>query len=88
MEELAQIFAGATIFGAKAELKKQGKKLGTEIVKKTSVRTSRGARAAAKKMSKALKMANSRYRNKNGSLRKGKTQKDIMKLAQRLRKKM
>jgi hypothetical protein len=33
-------------------------------------------------------MANARLRNKNGSLRKGKTQTDVMKLAQRLKKKM
>jgi len=49
---------------------------------------SRAARSAHKNLSKALKMANARLRNKNGSLRKGKTQSDVMKLAQRLKKKM
>jgi len=39
------------------------------------------------KMSKALKEANKRLRNKNGKLKKGKTMKDVMKLAHRLRKK-
>ena len=49
---------------------------------------SRTARAADKKLSKAFKMANNRYRLKNGQLRKGRTQADIARLAQRLRKKM
>ena len=40
------------------------------------------------KMSKALREANARYRLKNGKLRKGKTQADVMRLAHRLRKKM
>ena len=39
-------------------------------------------------MSKALKLANERLRTKNGRLRKGKTQADVMRLAHRLRKKM
>ena len=41
-----------------------------------------------KNMSKALAEANSKLRTKNGKLRKGKTQADVMKLAHRLRKKM
>jgi hypothetical protein len=49
---------------------------------------SRTARAADKKLSKAFKQANARYRLKNGSLRKGRTQADIAKLAHKLRKKM
>lgn len=49
---------------------------------------SRTAKAADKKLSKAFKMANDRYRLKNGQLRKGRTQADIAKLAQKLRKKM
>ncbi|AXH79176.1 MAG: hypothetical protein [Circular genetic element sp.] len=40
------------------------------------------------KMSKALKQANSRYRKKDGSLRAGRTQADIMKYAHKLRRKM
>jgi len=40
-----------------------------------------------KKMSRALKQANSKLRNKNGRLKKGKTMKDVMKMAHRLRKK-
>jgi len=51
-------------------------------------KVSKAARTSRKNLSKALKEANSRLRNKNGKLRKGKTQKDIMRLAQRLKKKM
>ena len=39
-------------------------------------------------MSKALEEANRRMRKRNGQLRKGKTQGDIMRLAHRLRRKM
>ena len=40
------------------------------------------------KMKKALTMANSKLRNKNGSLKKGKSQSDVMKMAHKLRRKM
>ena len=49
---------------------------------------SRSARAADKKLSKAFKQANDRYRLKSGQLRKGRTQADIARLAHKLRKKM
>jgi SLT domain-containing protein len=49
---------------------------------------SRSARAADKKLSKAFKEANARYRLKSGALRKGRTQADIARLAHKLRKKM
>ncbi len=55
---------------------------------KPKKKRSRAARAADKKLSKAFKMANSKYRLKNGQLRKGRTQSDIAKLAHKLRKKM
>jgi len=55
---------------------------------KPKKKRSRSARAADKKLSKAFKMANSKYRLKNGQLRKGRTQSDIAKLAHKLRKKM
>ena len=48
---------------------------------------SRSARAADKKLSKAFKDANARYRKKDGSLRAGRTQADIARLAHKLRKK-
>lgn len=41
-----------------------------------------------KDMSKALREANARLRTKNGRLRKGKTQADVMRLAHRIRRKM
>ena len=51
-------------------------------------RRSRAARAADKKLSRAFKEANARYRLKDGSLRKGRTQSDIAKLAHKLAKQM
>ena len=66
--------------------------LGIELVagaeRKAVRKVSRATRASRKNLSRALKMANARLRNKNGSLKKGKTQTDVMKLAQRLKKKM
>ena len=51
-------------------------------------RRSRAARASDRKLSQAFKEANSRYRKKDGSLRAGRTQADIAKLAHKLRKRM
>jgi len=48
---------------------------------------SRSARAADKELSRAFKEANSRYRRKDGSLRKGRTQADIARLAHKIRRK-
>ena len=49
---------------------------------------SRAAKASDKLLSSAFKTANARYRLKNGQLRTGRTQADIAKLAQKLRKQM
>lgn len=49
---------------------------------------SRTARAANRKLSLAFKEANRRLRKKNGELRSGKTQADVARLAQRLRRTM
>jgi hypothetical protein len=49
---------------------------------------SRSARASDKKLSRAFKEANARYRLKSGALRKGRTQADVARLAHKLRKKM
>jgi len=57
-------------------------------VKLQPKRRSRLARSADKKLSKAFKEANARYRKKDGSLRSGRTQADIATLAHKLRKKM
>lgn len=95
MDEMKEIFVGAAIFGAKAELKKQGAKAGKAAVKAGAKATVRTARATSKEvrrqnraMSMALKEANAKLRKKSGELRSGKTQSDVMKLAQKLRRKM
>jgi len=49
---------------------------------------SRAARSSDKKLSAAFKEANKRLRLKSGALRSGKTQADVARLAQKLRKKM
>ena len=55
---------------------------------RTAVRkTSAAARKSRKNLSAALKEANSKLRKKNGQLKKGKTQADVMKMAHRLVKK-
>jgi len=51
-------------------------------------RRSRTARQQDRKLSAAFKEANRRYRKKDGSLRSGRTQADIARLAHRLRKQM
>ena len=53
-----------------------------------SSRRTRKKTKTDKAMSKALREANARLRTKNGKLRKGKTQADVMRLAHRLRKKL
>lgn len=54
---------------------------------KPKPKRSKSARAADKKLSAAFKEANRRYRKKDGSLRAGRTQSDIARLAHKLRKK-
>ena len=56
--------------------------------KKFNRKVTKKSRTSRKNLSKALKIANARYRLKNGQLRKGRTQADIMRLAQKLKKKM
>jgi len=51
-------------------------------------RVSAARRRGNKNMSKALKTANAKYRKKNGDLRSGRTQADIMRYAHKLRRKM
>tara|TARA_Y100000401_G_scaffold79457_1_gene64966 strand:+ start:426 stop:686 length:261 start_codon:yes stop_codon:yes gene_type:complete len=53
-----------------------------------SLKKSRKKTANDRKQSKALRMANDKLRNKNGSLKKGKSQKDVMVMAHKLRRKM
>ena len=61
---------------------------GRNKISNTIRKRSRSAKASDKKLSKAFKEANARYRKKDGSLRTGRTQADIARLAHRLRKKM
>jgi len=58
------------------------------VAKKAVRKTRKGARSANRKLSMAFKEANRRLRKKNGELRSGKTQADVARLAQRLRRKM
>ena len=51
-------------------------------------RRSRTAKKQDKKLSEAFKQANARYRKKDGTLRAGRSQADIARLAQKLRRKM
>ncbi len=59
-----------------------------ESITKPKRRRSKKQRAADKKSSEAFRQANERYRKKDGSLRSGRSQADIARLAQKLRKKM
>lgn len=63
-------------------------KFASTVQKAAKRKRSKSARAADKKLSRAFKQANARYRKKDGSLRSGRTQTDIARLAQKLRKKM
>lgn len=58
------------------------------VAVKTARRASKASKQARSKMSRALREANRRMRTKSGKLRKGRTQADVMRLAQRLRRKM
>ena len=70
------------------ERESEGSSLSDRRMDDKPKRRSRTARAADKKLSAAFREANARYRTKNGSLRKGRTQADIARLAHKLRKKM
>lgn len=85
----AAAVAPTVVRGISEFIGEQAGVLGSPASKKsTRKRNSRKARAGAKKMSKALKAANQKYRKKNGNLRAGRTQADIMRYAHKLRRKM
>lgn len=71
----------------RGERESEGAKEEAKIADKPK-RRSRTARAQDRKLSAAFKEANARYRKKDGSLRNGRTQADIARLAHRLRKRM
>ncbi len=66
-----------------SEKESEGASLALRDEKKTRKKTK-----TDRNQSKALRMANERLRNKNGSLKKGKSQADVMTLAHKLRRKM
>ena len=70
-----------------SERESEGAQEEAKVVDKPKRRT-RAARSADRKLSAAFKEANRRYRKKDGSLRAGRTQRDIATLAHKLRKKM
>ena len=70
-----------------SERESEGAALTLETQDKPKKR-SRSARSADKKLSRAFKMANDKLRLKNGQLRSGRTQADVARMAQKLRKKM
>lgn len=63
-------------------------KIASTVQKAAKRKVSKKARTSRKNLSAALKEANKKLRTKSGALRKGKTQRDIMRLAQKLKKKM
>ena len=66
-----------------SEKESEGASLAMRDEKKTRKKT-----RTDRNQSKALRMANEKLRNKNGSLKKGKTQADVMTMAHKLRRKM
>ena len=66
-----------------SEKESEGARLQLADEKKTRKKTK-----TDRNQSKALRMANEKLRNKNGSLKKGKTQADVMTMAHKLRRKM
>jgi len=71
-----------------SERESEGATLAMTIEQPKPKRRSRSARAQDKKLSAAFTEANRRYRKNDGSLRAGRTQADIARLAHRLKKKM
>ena len=61
---------------------------GINLENRPGMKRTRKKTKTDKNMSKALRLANERFRKKNGSLRKGATQSKIMKYAHKLLKKM
>ena len=77
----------ALTLGASADMNLEGMSDMSADVPAPSKRTRKKTKTD-KLMSKALEEANKRLRKKNGQLRSGKTQADVMRLAHRIRRKM
>jgi len=71
-----------------SERESEGAREEAKVIDDKPRRRSRTARAADKKLSAAFTEANRRYRKRDGSLRAGRSQSDIARLAHKLRKKM
>lgn len=71
---------GPGVVAGVREVKRTGKKLARSVKKRTGKKDP--------KMAKALKKANAMMRTKNGKLRKGRTQADVMRKAHQLRKRL
>lgn len=71
-----------------SEKESEGSSLSDRRMDEKPKERSRTAKAADKKLSQAFTEANARYRKKDGSLRAGRSQADIARLAHKLRKKM
>lgn len=74
---------GRDIIRSSGQFRRSGLLMGIDVSRRTRKKTS-----TDKKMSKALRLANEKFRKKNGSLRKGATQAQIMRYAHKLLKKM
>lgn len=86
--EQALIAQGVAPLAAAALAKRACEPVVEKGVTKTKKTVKKGTRAAQKKLSSALKQANKQLRTKSGKLRKGKTQRDVMRLAQKIRRRM
>lgn len=74
--------------GLAIETNTQGIQAVADVERKAVKKVSAATRRSRKNLSKAFSQANSKLRLKNGQLRKGKTQADVARMAQKLRKKM
>ncbi len=76
------------LIGSERESEGSALALSQDTEAKPKRRRSKSARSSDKKLSKAFEQANANLRKQNGDLKKGKTQADVARMAQKLRKKM
>tara|TARA_Y100000356_G_C11244632_1_gene283188 strand:- start:532 stop:1101 length:570 start_codon:yes stop_codon:yes gene_type:complete len=74
---------GRDVIRSSGQFRRSNLLMGIDVSRRPRKKTS-----TDKKMSKALRLANEKFRKKNGSLRKGATQAQIMRYAHKLVKKM
>ena len=85
---LADIKTGRDVIRESRQFSRANIVGGINLENRPSMKRTRKKTKTDKKMSKALMLANERFRKKNGSLRKGATQSKIMKYAHKLLRKM